>query len=188
MGKKWLGIGLLAILVLTLSSFGLGAKGVFKEDFEDGDVSDWQIWNYSDRLKMEVVDEGAGNSQKAFRISGSKGGDTAFKFTSPAFSVEGGKTYTLQMEAKHNFDLSKILGWGPAKDPARITWYDTNGVDITYTKIPGFDGPNTNWHKDVASNLTAPANAAKAKIQFGLDYPDIKPGQYWIIDNVMLME
>jgi len=174
------------IFVLTFSS--LEGKEVFKEDFEDGDVSNWQIWNYQNGLKMQVAEEGAGGSKRAYKIGGSQTGDTAFKLTSSLFPVKGGQTYTLQMDSKHNCNLSQFSGGGPAKDPTRIIWYDANGVEISYTKIPGFDTPNPNWHQDSFSPIVAPAKAVKASIQLGQDTPNITPVQYWLIDNVVLRE
>lgn len=152
---------------------------VFEDDFESG-THEWQSKHYKNATVSEVVAEGkAGGS--CYKISGGSG-DTGFQLTSPEFLVEGGATYKITVDAKHNFNYQKVSG---CRDSwwTEMIWCDANKSKISTSRVTGFDGPNSMWHQDSASGLVAPANAKYARFQFGADAPNLAPGQYIYIDN-----
>ena len=155
---------------------------VFGEDFESEEMR-LEPHNYNSRLTMGVVNEGRGGG-KAYRISYSGVRvDTAFELRSPQFAVEGGSAYELRFDARHSYDLTTLKGYGEEWVwGTQVIWYDESGSEVTRTRIPGFDGPNTEWHVDRAL-VVAPTNATRAMICFGVNYPEFADGQYLLIDN-----
>ena len=175
---KTLKIFLWSLLLLVVAG-SLTSAAVFEDDFESGGRN-WKSKHYKSATMSEVVTEGkAGGS--CYKISGASG-DTAFQLTSPEFPVEGGASYKITFDAKHNFNYQKVSGcrndWW-----TEIIWYGANKTKISTTRVNGFDGPNTEWHQDRASGLVAPANAQYARFQFGADVPNLTSGQYIYVDN-----
>jgi len=166
-------------LLLFVTSAGLTLAGVFEDDFESGNKG-WKSKHYRNASKSEIVSEGK-DGGPCFKITGA-GGDVGWELTSPEFPVEAGATYMITFDAKHNFNCMKMSGH---KDNywTEMIWYDADKVKISTTRVKGFDRPNTEWHQDKAAGLTAPANAAYARFQFGANYPGMKAHEYIIIDN-----
>lgn len=164
-------------LLVTVGSLAFGA--VFEDDFESGDKG-WNSKHYRNASKSEIVAEGK-DGGSCFEITGATG-DVAWELTSPEFPVEGGASYKVTFDAKHNYNIQKLTGH---KDSywTEMIWYDTNKSKISTSRVRGFDGLNPNWHQDSASGLVAPANAKYARFQFGANYPCMKTHEYIIIDN-----
>jgi len=172
---------------------------VFREDFETGDISSWRlIKNYQNNLAMGVVDGGASGSKSAYEIRrDATSADCAFYLQSPFIPVKPGKIYELQFEQKNTYDTSKmscgsIYGLtyqGKDNCPCGIRWYDADRKEILpESGVPGFGSPNPQWHKVVKPGFKPPEKAVFARIQFGLDWPDVFGGKYWTIDNIVLVE
>ena len=193
--KRYL-VGSIGIVLSLILVPGLGAEEIYKEDFESGQAPGWQIKNFLDHLTLRVVEGGADGSQYAFEIrrDGPKK-DLQFTLQSPLIKIVGGEIYTLQFAQKNTCDTSKFLffkgglGSGGKGGPASgIRWYDQNQQEISAAGIRGFGPANSNWHQISKGNLQAPANAVFARIQFGMDWPDvIHGGKYWRMDDIMLI-
>ena len=190
------------ILALSLSS--IAGEDVFKEDFEAGTedlVSTWKgkcpkKWeigfNYRSDLDMNVVEGGPDGSKYCYEIKLKEGvvrdtpdkRDNACKLLSPHIPVEAGKRYQLIMEQSNTYDPSRANG----KSGPRIIWYDLNLKQISESKITGFGRPNPEWHLVKTPFFQAPENATSARVRISYDWPDLRKGHYWRIDNLRLIE
>jgi hypothetical protein len=135
----------------------------------DRDLSNWQIKNYQQALKIEVADDAAwGRSLLVHRDD--KETDTAFELTSPPIPVAEAALCRLTIAAAHTLDLSMAQGHKESLQN-QIRWLDGDGSVVETTPFR-FTTPSNSWY-NVTVESQAPRGAATAVVQIGFDSPNV---------------
>jgi len=135
----------------------------------DRDMSNWQIKNYQQALKIEIADDVAwGRSLLVHRDD--KEIDTAFELTSTPIPVAAGTLCRLTIAAAHTLDLSMAQGHNESFQN-QIRWLDADGSVVETTPFR-FAAPSDAWY-NVTVESRAPRGAATAVVQIGFDSPNL---------------
>lgn len=110
--------------------------------------------------------------------------DTAFVLKSRRVPVVGGATYQLACWIRSNLDLSRISANPGSDNRPFLYWFDAAGQPLPNTELAFSFGPaSENWTRQELQ-AKAPANAAWAVINLGVDGPDLSGGQFVMFDDV----
>lgn len=135
----------------------------------DRDLSNWQIKNCQQALKIEVADDAA-VGRSLFVHRDDKEIDTAFELTSPPIPVAEAALCRLTITAAHTLDLSMAQGHKESFQN-QIRWLDGDGRELEATPFR-FAAPSDAWY-DVTVESRAPRGAAMAVVQIGFDSPNL---------------
>ena len=100
----------------------------------DRDLSNWQIKNYQQALKIEVADDAA-LGRSLFVHRDDKEIDTAFELTAPPIPVAGAALCRLTIAAAHTLDLSMAQGHKESYQN-QIRWLDRGRPRLGGHHIP----------------------------------------------------
>lgn len=156
------------------------------DDRFDHGLGRWQVQNYCNALKIDVVDDASTEGKHRLAIvRAERETDTAFELTSSAVKVAGGGTYRLTLRTRHDMDLTQAAGH-TRRYFTEIRWLDAAGQAVGSTV---FDlGPaNDAWHLDTVE-AQAPQQSATAVVRMGFDSPNIYGGRHVELARVVFEE
>ena len=147
---------------------------IFKEDFGSG-LYNLDVINYENKLSIGLNKEG----EIGFVFVRGADGDTAFEIGSENFPVQGGAEYELAFRMRSHIYRVKPRGHKD-KYHTQIQWFAALNKPCGATPFPLKPDKVTKPAKDkwyeLRSRVKAPPEATTARIRFGFDYPDVKPG------------
>ncbi len=154
---------------------------LFADKFEVANAN-WKFTNHQNRLAVDWKTVG-GKTCVVFTCPGAEEVDTAFDFSTKQLPLSGQQTYQLSFEAAANFPPDNY-GSPHRVWRNRIEFYDEAGKMIERQHF-GYWVPKSGFRKKVATGKI-PANAKSLVLTFGGDAPNIAPGQFLAITNVVL--
>lgn len=183
MNKKTKGI-LLALGLGVLSPMIAGAQDaapLFADNFSK-DSGNWKFVNYKDRLAInwKTVD---GKTAVVLTCAGDKEVDTAFDLGTKPLPLSGQQTYELSFEAAANFPPDNF-GAPHRVWSNRVVFYDADGKMLEKQHF-GYFTPKSGYRKKTVTGKI-PAGAKSMSLIFGGDAPNIAPGKFLAVTNVVI--
>lgn len=172
-----LGLGVLVPMVVGAQT----AQPLFTDNFSK-DSGNWKFVNYENRLAIswKTVDE---KTAVVLTCAGDKSVDTAFDLSTKQLPLAGQQTYEISFEAAANFPPDNY-GAPQRVWSNRVVFYDADGKMLEKHPFSYFV-PKSGFREKVVTGKI-PANAKSISLIFGGDAPNIEPGQYLAITNVVI--
>ena len=156
------------LAVIMLLTFAVTGAEIFREDFNDP-TADWEIVNHLEKLSIDV---GEVSSECALRIRmTNENCDTAWKMESRAFPVQSGEGIELRIRAKG--ETSTDVATLTSRYSSRIRFFSRKGSKVVRELPFGYSCAPNEWRETVWRG-TVPSGADSARIQIGLDSPNVK--------------
>lgn len=151
----------------------------FYDGFE-GDLTDWSVTNYEDKLNIGLDAEGrTGRCLRVVNLDAS--GDTAFELTSRRLAVAPSAPFRLQIQWRSNMHL-KLLSGHKGLYMTQLQWLGADEQPMGST--PFVFGEGTGEWETLTVLGKAPETAVAAVIRVGCDNPNLARGDYLSIDDV----
>jgi hypothetical protein len=148
--------------------------------------SGWRVMNHAGALTIERSARRVPGASPYCHITREAGEvDTAFSLQSPAIPVAPGAQYRLSYWLRHSADLGGAQS-GSSIYSSGLTWQDATGATVGERVPIGLGAANPQWHHE-SREVIAPLEAATARVQFGLDYPNLYDGAFVDISEVELV-
>ena len=154
-----------AIMLLVFAATG---TEIFREDFS-GSTEDWGMANHLEKLSIDV---GEVDFERALRVRmTNENCDTAWKMESRYFPVCSGDGIELRIRAKG--DTSTDVATLTSRYSSRIKFFPKNGSKVVKELPFGYSCAPNEWRETVWRGVV-PSGAVSARIQIGLDSPNVK--------------
>lgn len=183
MNRKINGI-LLALGLGVLTPMIAGAQEtqpLFTDNFSK-DNGNWKFINFENRLAInwKTVE---GKTAVVLTCAGNKDVDTAFDLSTKPLPLSGQQTYEFSFEAAANFPPDNF-GAPHRVWSNRVVFYDADGKMLEKQHF-GYFTMKTGFRKKTVTGKI-PANAKSMSLIFGGDAPNITPGKFLAITNVVI--
>lgn len=145
-----------------------GASTVFDEDFSGG-LSGWEVCNHGDRLSVAVCRY---KGERTLRVTmTNENCDTAWSVKSRTFPVKSGSGIVLRVRSRGaaSTDVATLT----SRYSSRLTFYGKDGRRVKAELPFGYSCSPDEWRETVWRGRV-PAGAVCARVQLGLDSPNVK--------------
>ena len=170
------------LAVIMLLAFAATGAEIFREDF-NGSTADWEVVNHLEKLSIDV---GEVSSECALRVRmTNENCDTAWKMESRAFPVRSGEGIELRIRAKG--ETSTDVATLTSRYSSRIRFFSRKGSKVVKELPFGYSCAPDEWRESVWRGAV-PAGADSARIQIGLDSPNVKKDTAGISISSIVLE
>ncbi len=158
---------------------------LFREGFESaaGEAPPgWAISNFEGRLAITVDAAGETGNGLVVANRGTKG-DTAFEVSAGPIPVRAADEFRFEYSWRASFSPARLSGHKGLYE-SQLQWVDAGGAVLSATPLP-LARAGAGWQRGCVTGKVPPG-AAAVRIRFGWDHPNVDPGHWVALDDLVL--